>query len=222
MSSSSSATAESSGFVKDTFAFDQLPPAPPTARRVDTQVARNEAAAIIASAEAEAAGIRERARAEGHAEGYAAGRAEAGEQAAPAVQALVEALVQAQAERERAADEVEAAAVELGLQIAEKALTTALSIQPERVVDMVRGALRCLVDRERVTIQVHPDDLEIVREAVDSLVRQLGGIDHIEVQEERRVQRGGAIVRSTAGEIDARMKTKLDKAREILEHELAS
>ena len=50
-----------------------------------------------------------------------------------------------------------------------------------------------------------------MREAVDGLVRQLGGIEHIEVQEERRVQRGGAIVRSTAGEIDARVQTKLDK-----------
>ena len=220
MSSSSSPTAEAEGFVEDTFAFDQLPPAPPEARRIDAQVARNEAAAIVATAQAEAAAIREHARAEGHAEGYAAGRAEAVEQTTPAVQALAEALVQAQAERDRVADEVERAAVALGLQLAEKALTTALSVQPERVVDMVRGALRCLVDRERVTIQVHPSDLEIVREAVDSLVRQLGGIDHIEVQEERRVPRGGAIVRSTAAEIDARVQTKLDKAREILMAEL--
>jgi flagellar biosynthesis/type III secretory pathway protein FliH len=71
-----------------------------------------------------------------------------------------------------------------------------------------------------VTIQVHPADLPLVRDAVDGLVQQLGGIEHIEVQEERRVQRGGAIVRSTAGEIDARIHTKLDNAREILEHEL--
>jgi flagellar assembly protein FliH len=89
------------------------------------------------------------------------------------------------------------------------------------VVEVVRGALRCLVERERVTIQVHPDDLPLVRDAVDGLVQQLGGIEHIEVQEERRVQRGGAIVRSAAGEIDARVATKLDNAREILEHELS-
>ena len=217
MSSSSSPA-----FVEDTFTFAQLPPAPPTARRIDPQVARNEAAALVAAAQAEAESIREQARAQGHAEGFAAGREEAAAQAAPAVQALADALVQAQAERERAAAEVEAAAVELSLQIAEKALTAALAVQPERVVDAVRGALRCLVDRERITIQVHPEDLELVREAIDSVVRQLGGIEHIEVQEERRVPRGGAIVRSTAGEIDARVQTKLDKAREILEHELGS
>lgn len=216
MSSSSSAV------VDDAFSFDQLPPAPPAPRRVDPQIARSEAAAILAAAQAEADSIREQARAQGHAEGYAAGREEASAQTAPAVQALAEALVQAQAERERAADAVEAGAVELAMQIAEKAIAAALDARPERVVDVVRGALRCLVDRDRVTIHVHPEDLPLVREAVDSLVQQLGGIEHIEVQEERRVPRGGAIVRSAAGEIDARVQTKLDKAREILDHELAS
>jgi flagellar assembly protein FliH len=220
MSSSSSATAEHTGFVEDSFAFAQLPPAPTPRRRIDPQAARDESAAILAAAEAEAEAIREQARAAGHAEGFAAGRDEAAAQAAPAVQALAETLVQAQAERDRVAAEVEGAAVELALQIAEKALTAAIDVNPELVVDVVRGALRCLVDRDRVTIQVHPEDLALVRDSVESLVNQLGGIEHIEVQEERRVQRGGAILRSTAGEIDARIQTKLDNAREVLEHEL--
>jgi flagellar assembly protein FliH len=209
-------------FVEDTFAFDQLPPAPAPTRRIDPQVARNEAVDIVAAAQAEADSIREQARAEGHAEGLAAGREEFAAQAAPAVQALAESLVQAEADRDRVAAEVESAAVDLALQIAEKALTTALMVHPDRVVDVVRGALRCLVERERVTILVHPADLPLVRDAADGLVQQLGGIEHIEVQEERRVQRGGAIVRSSAGEIDARIHTKLDNAREILEHELDS
>jgi flagellar assembly protein FliH len=209
-------------FVEDTFAFDQLPPAPAPTRRIDPQVARNEAVDIVAAAQAEADSIREQARAEGHAEGLAAGREEFAAQAAPAVQALAESLVQAEADRDRVAAEVESAAVDLALQIAEKALTTALMVHPDRVVDVVRGALRCLVERERVTILVHPADLPLVRDAADGLVQQLGGIEHIEVQEERRVQRGGAIVRSSAGEIDGRIHTKLDNAREILEHELDS
>lgn len=204
------------------FAFEQLPPAPPALRRVDSAAARDEAQQMLAAARAEAYAIREQARLEGHAEGFAAGRQDAAAQAAPAVQALAQALLQAQAERERVADEMDEAAVGLALQIADKALTAAITARPERVVDVVRGALRCLVERERVTIMVHPDDLEIVRESVDELVRQLGGIEHIEVQEERRVDRGGAIVRSTTGEIDARLQTKLDKAREILQAEFAT
>src|SRR5918999_1525844 len=95
--------------------------------------------------------------------------------AAPDVQALGEALVQVEAERDRVAAEMEEAAVSLGLQVADKALTAAVTAHPDRVVDVVRGALRCLVERERVTILVHPQDLPIVREAVDGLIQQLGG-----------------------------------------------
>jgi flagellar biosynthesis/type III secretory pathway protein FliH len=223
MSSSSEAvTAEQpTSFVRDDFAFQQLPPAPPAPRRVDPAIARNEAAQILAAAQAEAEQIREQARLQGHAEGYEAGRADAAAQCAPAVQALAETLAQAQAERERVAEHMEESAVGLGLQIADKALTGAITAQPERVVDVVRGALRCLVERERVTILVNPQDLPIVRDAVAGLIQQLGGIEHLEVQEERRVHRGGAMVRSTTGEIDARIETKLDRAREILQAELS-
>jgi flagellar assembly protein FliH len=210
------------GFVEDSFAFEQLPAAPEAPRRLDAAAARNEAERLIVTARAEAEQMREQARMEGHAQGFEAGRAEAAAQAAPAVQALGEALVQAQAERERVTEEMEEAAVGLALQIADKALTGAITAQPERVVDVVRGALRCLVERERVTILVNPDDLEMVRESVDGLVRQLGGMDHVDVQEERRVQRGGAIVRSTTGEIDARLQTKLDRAREIVQAEFGT
>jgi flagellar assembly protein FliH len=40
------------------------------------------------------------------------------------------------------------------------------------------------------------------------------------VQAERRVARGGAIVRTVEGEVDATLQTKLTRAREALEAEL--
>jgi flagellar assembly protein FliH len=218
MSSSSSFVADG----REAFAFAQLPPAPATARRIDSRTAQSEAQALLDDARAEADRIREGARAEGFAQGFQMGRDEAAARTEPAVQALGAALVQADAMRDAVADEMEAAAVDLALEIAGKAIAGALDADPARVVDVIRGALRGLVERERVTILVHPDDLEIVRESAETLVRQLGGIEHCEVQEERRVQRGGAIVRSATGEIDARIATKLDRARELLAAELSA
>ncbi|MEA2227646.1 MAG: flagellar assembly protein FliH, partial [Solirubrobacteraceae bacterium] len=63
----------------------------------------------------------------------------------------------------------------------------------------------------------HPDDLDVVRSAVEALRGSLGGIEHCEVQSERRVSRGGAIVRTPDGDIDARIETKLARARETVE-----
>ena len=91
-----------------------------------------------------------------------------------------------------------------------------LGLDPEKVVEAVTGALRGIVERDRVTVLVNPDDLEIVREAMDGLRASLGGIDHCDVEAERRVGRGGCIVRTPVGDVDARVETKLERAGEVV------
>jgi flagellar biosynthesis/type III secretory pathway protein FliH len=195
------------------FSFDALQAPAPSVPRGD---GLDPVVGVLARAQAEA----EIVRATAHAEGYEAGRAEALAALAPALEALQTAVAAAQAERLAAADQLEIHAVDLSLFLAEKVLQGALQVEPERVVEAVRGALRGIVERERVTVLVHPSDLELVREAMDELRATLGGIEHCEVQAERRVSRGGAIVRTQDGDVDARVETKLQRAREVVEHAL--
>jgi flagellar biosynthesis/type III secretory pathway protein FliH len=171
---------------------------------------------VLAAAHAEAAEIRERA----YADGYAAGLEEARDGAAPAVEALASAAREVAALRHEAAEVAEAAAVDLALQLAEHALGAALAVEPERVLDVVRGALRRLIERERLVVLVNPEDLDMVRAGIGELAAELGGIEHIDVQAERRVLRGGAVVRTSEGDVDASLSTKLQRAREVLEREL--
>jgi flagellar assembly protein FliH len=190
------------------FVLDQLEPSAPAP-------AVGDLLAVVESARAEADAIREQARAEGlalgRAEGAEAGRQEALAQLAPAVQALHAAVAAA-----------EAGAVELALELAAKVVSGVVEARPETVLDVVRGGLRCLVERERVQVLVNPDDLTIVRQAMDALAAELGGIDHVEVLEERRIGRGGAILRTATAQVDAGLETKLDRAREVIVAELQS
>jgi len=161
-------------------------------------------------------------REQAYEEGFAAGIAQAQSALDGPAAALAGAAEQLQAMRADAAASVEADAVDLALRIAEQAIAAAIAADPELVVEAVRGALRRLVERDRVLILVNPDDLELVRDHVARLVGELGGIEHCEVQAERRVRPGGAIVRTSEGEVDATLETKLARAREVLEHELAN
>lgn len=178
---------------------------------------RREAEDVIARAHAEAEAIRAAAQQAG----FEAGRAEALAAAQPAAEAFAAAARELSATVDDLTARTEVAAVELALRIAEQALGAAIDADPERVIDVVRGALRRLVERERVLLLVNPDDLDIVRDRVEGLVGELGGIEHCEVQAERRVQRGGAVVRTEEGEVDATLETKLARAREVLEQELS-
>ncbi len=175
------------------------------------------ARAIIDAAHAEAGALRAQAVQDGRAEGVRLGREDAASELAPAVAALDQAVVAAHALRDAMVDEAEGRAARLALAIAEKVVAGALEVEPERVVDVVRGALRGLLDGDRIIVCVHPDDVELVRAA------GLGAAEaHLEVHGERRVARGGALVRTSVGEIDARIERKLDAVRAVVATELGA
>lgn len=194
------------------FTFEPLePPRPVSLREIEDP---------IETAKAEAERIRAQAREVGYAEGLAQAQAEAQARLAPALDALEQAVAGVASLRDEIAGGIERDAIELALQLAEKIVAGALAVEPERVVDVVRGALRRLADRRHVTILVNPDDLETIRQATGRLSGELGGIEHCEVQAERRVPAGGAMVRTEEGQIDARVETQLMRARELVELEL--
>lgn len=195
------------------FAFRQLDAPPPGAS--------DGIADVLSAVRAEAEQIRAQAWAAGEAEGRAAGLAAARTDAGPALAALG-ASIQAVSElKGQVVAELEQDAAELALRLAEQILAGVLSVQPERVIDVSRNALRHLVERRRVTLVVNPGDLELVADCVEQLQSELGGIEHLGVQSDRRVARGGAIARTDSGDIDAGIDTQLARARELIAAALA-
>jgi flagellar assembly protein FliH len=191
------------------FDFQTLEPlAPPRTPASDAATVLD----VLAEARAEADQIREAARQQG----YVEGRADATASLEPALAALSQAIGDVQAAQAEMSAELERRAVELGLSLARKVVGGALSVQPELVLEAVTGVLRGIVDRERVTVLVNPADLDIVREAMEGLRASLGGMDHCVVEAERRVGRGGCLVHTPVGEIDATVETKLERAGEVV------
>jgi flagellar assembly protein FliH len=202
--------------------FEQLTPTGPVEPAPSLAEAAQKARRLVAAAEAEADRIRDEARAVGYEEGFEAGRSEARAEFAPTAEAVTTALEGVRALEAELADRVEAQAVDLAMHVAERVVSGVVAVEPARLLDVVRGALRTIVERERVTVLVHPEDLDLIRESVSELTGSLGGMEHLEVQEERRVGRGGAIIRTSFGEVDARIETKLARAREAVEKELSA
>jgi flagellar assembly protein FliH len=176
---------------------------------------------VLSAVRAEAEQIRAQAWAAGEAEGRAAGIAAARTEAAPAVAAIAAAAEAISGLQAQMLAELEEDAVEMAIRLAEQILAGVISVEPERVLDVGRNALRHLTERRRVTLVVNPDDLELVNECVDQLQSELGGIEHLAVQSDRRIGRGGAIARTDSGEIDSGLDAQLSRAREIVAAALA-
>jgi flagellar biosynthesis/type III secretory pathway protein FliH len=199
------------------FVFEQLEPRGTLLGSGSTPAAR--AAQIVAEANARAVEI----EAEARREGFEAGRAEGlalveGELQSPRA-AFDAAIAGVVAARDEVAAAVELRAVELALAIAERIVGAAIAVDPTLVCNVVSSALRRVVDRDRLAIDVHPDDVATVRGWVDA--QSEVPIEGVEIRAERRVARGGCVVRTSEGEIDARVSEQLIRAEEIVREALA-
>lgn len=175
---------------------------------------------VLSAAHAEAEQIRRQARAAGEAEGRAAGMAAVRAEMEPSLRAAADAAAALQALRDEIVAELEHDAVALALRLAEQVLSGAIAVQPERILDVAAVALRRIRDRQLVTLVVNPEDLDLLSRSAGALQSQLGGIEQLNVQSDRRVGRGGVLARTDEGEIDASIETQLARAREIVAAEL--
>jgi flagellar assembly protein FliH len=176
---------------------------------------------VMARALADAQELRAQALTEGHAAGYAAGVEQARSEAGPLLASLADATRSVTDTREELAETLTAQAGELALLTAEHIVAGAIAAEPRRITDVVRGALRRLSDRHRVTVLVNPEDLELLSASVKALQAELGGIENLDIQADRRIARGGAIAQTVYGEIDVTIGAQLQTAREIVAAALA-
>ena len=169
-----------------------------------------------ASAEERAAALQAEAQHLGHQEGLERGMSEARLRVAQSLEAVA-AAERAMADMyDRYVAEAEAAAVDLAFQIAEKVIAATVASDPEAVLGVVSGALLRTTDRDHLVLEVNPGDFELVRDSAAELAARLGGISRMEVVSERRVEAGGCVVRTDAGEIDARVSSQLERVRQLL------
>jgi flagellar biosynthesis/type III secretory pathway protein FliH len=173
--------------------------------------ARARAAALVAEAEARAAAlvsgaeaVREAARREGERAGREAGLAQAS--------ATIAAAAAAAARREAAA---ESDLRRLAVRIAEKLLGRELALSPGAVVDVVRAALAEAAGRRELLVRVHPEDLEAVAAARARLAAALAPAT-LAVRADPGVSRGGCLVDTEVGTIDARLEVQLAAIEQAL------
>lgn len=161
------------------------------ARRILTDAERLAAEAIQA-ASVEAARIREEAQRSG----FARGQAEA-----------AATLLEAARVRDQALANAEMEAVKVALAAVTRILDAELATDPDKIRHIVAANLDRARRAKKVTIHVNPDDLAA-----------LGALPvHARVEPDADLTRGGCIIRSELGTVDARIETQLAALAEALQ-----
>ena len=155
--------------------------------------------------------VQAQALAAGHAEGTAAADTEMSDMMAT-MRNLVE---MARVERHKLMESAEPELVRLAVGIAERVLHQQIALDRGVVVEMAKVAIARLVEKESITVRVNPGDLERMKEHRDELLDS-GELKNFRIIEDQRVDRGGVVVETDGGTIDARVSTQVAEAKRVL------
>jgi len=188
--------------------------------QVMKQGAVEEAERIIAQAEAkvkdmeieirqtlenEKKDAREQGKTEGKTEGYADGKAEVDR----LIQRTQVVLERAQDKRADILKETEKEIVNLVLLIARKVIKVISENQRNIIIANVIEALRKVKAKGNILIKVNLTDLQLATEHKQSFISMMEGAQSINIVEDSSVDKGGCIIETDFGEIDARIASQL-------------
>lgn len=194
--------------------------------------ARAEAARIIEQGKAEAQRLIdgadergyaqgfERGQTEGRQRGEQEGKAEALSQHAAHLQALTtawtESLAKWEADRQAMLHDAGEDVIRFAFELAKKITHRVVQHDPTIVRDQLAEALRLLGRPTSVEVLVHPDDLALAEQALPELLAEIGRCQHAAVREDASIARGGCVVATIGGRIDATIDTQLERIAEAL------
>lgn len=181
--------------------------------------AKTEAQQILADAHAEEdrikAGASDDGYKQGHEEGYASGEAEIN-RLIERMHKMVEAVM---LRREEILKDTEQQIVELVILMTRKVVKIISETQKTTIMSNVLAALKKVKSRGTVTLHVNVEDLNIATANIDEFIKRVENVEGITVIEDSTVDKGGCVVETDFGAVDARISSQLseleDKIMEI-------
>ena len=204
--------AEDTAFAEVKRQTDQAAVIKADAENEATQIvekAKAEAAQIVAEAQAQhdkiVADARQEGFDQGSSEGYDKGKAEV-ERLIERMHKVLEAVMQ---RREEILQDTETQIVELVILMARKVIKILSENQKNVIMANTVAALRKVKTRGNVTLRVNIEDVKLTTAHAEEFIQHVENVQGITVQEDSAVEKGGCIVETDFGAIDARISSQL-------------
>lgn len=176
--------------------------------------AKSEAEKIIQDAHLEEQKIKDDAKQDGfkqgHDDGYSAGESEI-ERLVERLRKMVEALM---LRREEILKETEQQIVELVILMTRKVVKIISETQKTAIMSNILAALKKVKSRGNVILHVNLEDLKLASANADEFIKRVENIQGITVVEDSTVEKGGCVVETDFGAIDARISSQLSELEE--------
>jgi len=111
---------------------------------------------------------------------------------------------------------VEEEVLHLAFSIARKVIHQEVTAKRDIIAEVLKSAIRNIVDREDITVRLHPEDFQYMIEIKPDFLSNFDGIRNIVFEQDSSIRRGGAILDTRFGEVDARLEQQLEEVEKGL------
>jgi len=111
--------------------------------------------------------------------------------------------------------------IDTSITVSEYVLEKEISLDNNSIINTVKRVLEELQDEKVFQIQMHPNDYQTLLKLKSKLFTNQAVAKSVELIIDSKVEEGGAIIISSAGTIDARISSQLNKIKQMLVESLA-
>lgn len=99
--------------------------------------------------------------------------------------------------------------VKLAIAIAEKILHTEVTTRKDAILEVLKNAIRSVADTDGMKIRLNPLDFRYMMEVKKDFLQSFDSLRNVMFEEDSSIKRGGAVVETALGEVDARLESQL-------------
>ncbi|MDD2372208.1 MAG: FliH/SctL family protein [Syntrophomonadaceae bacterium] len=185
--------------------------------------AREEAEVVKTQAGEEAVSIRQKAHQEAYEKGLRQAQQEIEGDRQAAIQQSQALLEEARQSKLKVFRSCEGDIVRLVMAMVKKVIAGELNTNPDIIINILQEAIDFLDRPENITVYVNPQEVENILEVMDKGYLTDIGTNHINmnIKADERVSRGGCLLESDAGSVDAQLETRIASVNNAIQEVVA-
>lgn len=149
-------------------------------------------------------------------EGIRTGEDQARKESIKSIEALQNQLKEVASLRKNILEKAEKDILMLSVSIAEKILQQEVTSNQDTIQNILRAAMKNIIDRDNIKVRLHPQDFQYMLEKKEDFLQGFDGIKNIVFEEDGGIIKGGAVIETQFGEVDARIDRQFAEVKNLL------
>jgi len=150
---------------------------------------------------------------QGFAEGFKEGSETKKNEAQAIVNTLHAVVEEVGSFKEKTIEASEKQLLDISFSIAERIIHQEISRDEGVILSVLKAAFRNIVERENIKIRLNPGDFKYMVEMKSDFMKSMDGVRNVFFEEDESIARGGAILETSSGEVDARISEQFKEVK---------